>query len=129
MAVQNQKSSNNQRRGMKLMPQKLRDKIPSLYAEDGKEGRTIVYAKFFTPSSNWTWYVTEAVAILEDDSEVSLKELDGRAFVDVRFFGLVDGHARELGYFSLRELESVRGPFGLPIERDLYWEEVPLKGV
>jgi hypothetical protein len=36
-------------------------------------------------------------------------------------FGLVDGHAKELGYVSLNELMSVRGPMGLPIERDLYW--------
>ena len=31
----------------------------------------------------------------------------------------VDGFEKELGYFSLRELESARGPLGLPIERDL----------
>jgi hypothetical protein len=31
----------------------------------------------------------------------------------------------ELGYFSLSELESVRGPFGLPIERDVYFRTLP----
>jgi hypothetical protein len=34
----------------------------------------------------------------------------------------VDGLVKELGYFSLSELEEVRGPLGLPIERDLYWQ-------
>jgi hypothetical protein len=28
----------------------------------------------------------------------------------------------ELGYFSLSELKSVKGPLGLPIERDLHYE-------
>jgi hypothetical protein len=28
----------------------------------------------------------------------------------------------ELGYFSLKELKEVKGPMGLPIERDLYYE-------
>jgi hypothetical protein len=112
---------------VELLTKELMRRIPK--CQDGKGDEAVVYAKFFTPDSNWTWYVTEAVAILEDDSEVSLKELDGRPFVDVRFFGLVEGHARELGYFSLRELESVRGPLGLPIERDRFWREVPLKSV
>jgi hypothetical protein len=37
------------------------------------------------------------------------------------FFGLVEGQEKELGYFSLAELSSVRGPMGLAIERDLHW--------
>ena len=63
--------------------------------------------KFFTPDSSWTWYATE---------------FDGKD----RFFGLVDGHVKELGHFSLAELQAVRGPWGLPIERDLYWKPKPL---
>ena len=31
-------------------------------------------------------------------------------------FGLVDGQYKELGYFSLSELKSVRGPMNLPID-------------
>jgi hypothetical protein len=45
------------------------------------------------------------------------------------FFGLVDGLEKELGYFSLSELQSVRGPLGLPIERDLYWRPKTLKEI
>jgi Protein of unknown function (DUF2958) len=41
-------------------------------------------------------------------------------------FGLVDGHERELGYFSLDELEDVRGSMGLRVERDLYFTPCPL---
>ena len=64
--------------------------------------------KFFTPDSGWTWYASE---FDNDDT----------------FFGLVIGHVAELGYFSLSELEQVRGPMGLPIERDLHFEPKTLE--
>ena len=49
--------------------------------------------------------------------------------MDFRFFGLVDGHVKELGYFSLTELESVNGPMDLPIERDLHWQPETLEQI
>jgi len=33
----------------------------------------------------------------------------------------------ELGYFSLKELQSVKGPMGLPIDRDLYFKPESLR--
>jgi hypothetical protein len=42
------------------------------------------------------------------------------------FFGLADLHEKELGYFSLEELQSVRLPFGLRIERDMYFDGMVL---
>jgi hypothetical protein len=71
----------------------------------------IAQVKFFTPTSNWTWWATEY------DPEQKL------------FFGLVEGFERELGYFSLDELHEAKGPLGLGIERDLYWTPKPLKEV
>jgi hypothetical protein len=97
------RAANNKIRGMKLLTQEIRMKLPSLYSQDGKGGKAVAYVKYFSPSSSWSWYATE---------------FDGK---DI-FFGLVDGHCKELGYFSLSELESVNGPMGLPIERDLYWK-------
>ena len=91
----------------KLLPDEIAKTLPRLYATE-EEADPIARVKFFTPDSSWTWYVTEY------DPKERL------------CFGLVVGHARELGYFSLDELESVRGPLGLPIERDLSWEPVPL---
>jgi len=88
--------------GMKLLTVELRRKLPPLGSQDGKGGKAVAYAKFFTPDAQWTWLATE---------------FDGQD----TFFGLVEGVEKELGYFSLSELESVRGPLGLPIERDLYW--------
>ena len=110
MIMHNQRTINNQQRGMKLLTEELRKKIPPLYAQDGKGGKSITYVKFFTPDSNWTWHVTEY------DREDT-------------FFGLVDGHCKELGYFSLAELEEVTGPMGLPIERDLYFKPKNLQEI
>jgi hypothetical protein len=49
-------------------------------------------------------------------------EFDGQDLL----FGLVVGFEIELGYWSLSELEAARGPWGLPIERDLWFEPTPL---
>ena len=93
-----------------LLPPDLLASLPPLYStEDVKDPP--VKVKFFVPWNNWTWYVTEGEEV-EDD--------------DVRFFGLVDGHERELGYFMLSDLMSVTGPGGLTIERDLSFREQPL---
>ncbi len=98
---------------MKLMTQEVRKKLPALYAQDGKGGEAVVHVKFFTPDSSWTWYITEGSQ--QDD--------------DFLMFGLVDGLEKELGYVSLRELESVKGPMGLPIERDKFWKPKTLKEI
>jgi hypothetical protein len=73
---------------------------------------SLVLVKYFTPDSNWTWYAVSA----SQDPDTQ----------DVQFFGLVQGLEKELGYFWLSELELVRGPYGLAVERDLYWNPVPL---
>jgi hypothetical protein len=104
--------ANDKVRGMKLLPKEIREQLPPLYAQDGKDGKTIAYVKYFTPSSSWTWFVTEGEPVLDESG----KE------VDFKFFGLVFGNEREFGYFLLSELEEVRGPMGLPIERDLWWK-------
>jgi len=113
------RAANNKIRGMKLLTQEIRRKLPPLYAQDGKGGKAIAYVKYFTPSSNWTWHVTEGEPVLDESGQE----------VDFRFFDLVDGHDRELGYFMLSELEEVRGPMGLPIERDLYWQPKTLEEI
>ncbi|GAI86723.1 unnamed protein product [marine sediment metagenome] len=95
---------------MKLMTKEILNKIPKLYEQDKLGDNAVVHVKFFYPWSNWTWYATE---------------FDGK---DI-FFGLVDGHEIELGYFSLNELKSVKGPHGLGIERDLYFGTKTLKEI
>ena len=111
--------ANDKIRGMKLLPKEIREQLPPLYAQDGKNGKAIVYTKYFCSSSTWTWYATEGEPVLDDAGNE----------IEFRFFGLVDGHERELGYFMLGELEEVVGPMGLPIERDLYWRPKTLEEI
>lgn len=87
---------------MKLLTMEILNKLPKLYACE-QEKDPMVQCKFFTPDANWTWYAVE---------------FDGKD----SFFGLVDGLERELGYFNLSELETVRGHLGLPVERDRYFK-------
>jgi len=65
--------------------------------------------KFFCPWGAATWLISE------------IKE---HANGEVEMFGLCDlGHGSpELGYVLLSELDSLKGPFGLTIERDLYFD-------
>ena len=90
-------------RGHSLLDQESRDLLPGLYSGEDRGLDTLAQVKFFTPDSNWTWYASE---------------FDG----DDIFFGLVIGFVNEFGYFSLSELQAVRGPWGLPIERDIHFE-------
>jgi hypothetical protein len=93
---------------MKLLTQAVRSRLPPLGSTDQlPHDEVLVQTKFFTPDSGWTWYATE---------------FDGG---DI-FFGLVAGFEVELGYWSLSELEAARGPWGLPIERDLWFKPTPL---
>ena len=101
---------------MKLLTKEIRKKLPKLYAQDGKGNDAIAHVKFFTPWTHWTWWATEGEPVLDDDGNE----------VDFTFFGLVNGFEKEVGYWSLGELESVKGPFGLKIERDLYFDPTPV---
>jgi hypothetical protein len=96
--------------GHQLMPDDVRKQLPPIYAQEKLGGKAIARVRYFTPDSNWTWYATE---------------FDG----EDTFFGLVDGQYRELGYFSLAELQTVHGPHGMPIERDLHWRPATLQEI
>ena len=90
-----------------LMPPELAATMPKQYACE-KDKDPIVHVKYFTPDGSWTWFLYEY-------------DPEGRIA-----FGLVVGLETELGYVSLEELEFVRGPLGLKIERDLHWQPKPL---
>jgi len=96
---------------MKLLTKELLQKLPRLGTTEAQSEQALVVVKFFDPTGSWTWYATEF------DPEAR------------QFFGLVDGFEVELGYFSLDDLESVKGRFGLGIERDLHWTPRPLAEV
>ncbi len=93
---------------MKLLTKAIEAKLAKapLYSQEKVENPEII-VKFFTPWSNWSWFATEGSKNEEGDWE---------------FFGMVHGHEKELGNFMLSELESIRGPMGLKIERDMWFE-------
>lgn len=101
---------------MKLLTKEIKSVLKKypLYSQDEKGYLATAICKFFTPVGGFTWYVTEG----NEEEE------------DYLFFGLVvNGDDREFGYFRLSELESIRLPFGLKIERDLYFKQCKLKDI
>ncbi len=108
---------------MQLLTEELKRKLPPLYSQDNNPDPLVV-CKFFTPDSSWTWYAYEGSPVDDNGFYDTDKEK-----VDYIFFGLVDGLEVELGYFSLNEMESVRGPWGLPIERDIFFKPTLLSRV
>jgi hypothetical protein len=86
-----------------LLTAELRQQLPPLYSQENVAD-PLVYAKFFHPLSNLTWYVTEGSP--EDD--------------DFIFFGWIHSDSPELGYFSLNEMQEVQ-VMGLGIERDSHF--------
>ena len=100
---------------MKLLTKELEERLKDfpLYSQKDKGDDAVVICKFFNPVGTWKWYVLEGEKVGEDYT----------------FFGLVDGFEREYGYFMLSELESVRLPFGLKIERDILFEECKISDI
>ena len=90
---------------MDLMPDDIR---AQLLANGGAETETdhIPVVKLFNPTGAATWLITE---MMPHEPDI--------------LFGLCDlgMECPELGTVSLSELQSVRGQFGLGIERDLHF--------
>ncbi len=92
---------------MKLLTKEIETRFAKLGDQDIPD--PIVVAKFFNPTGVGTWLATAYVP------------------EDRVFFGYVSlGMDDELGYFSLDELQEFKGRFGLGIERDTSWHEMPL---
>ena len=92
---------------MKLITKELEARFKEVGSQEEVKD-PIVIAKFFNPTGRGTWLATE----YNPDEKM--------------FFGYVSifgDHNDEWGSFSLDEFESIRLPFGLGIERDLYFEE------
>jgi hypothetical protein len=82
-----------------------------LYSQEEAED-PLVICKLFDPCGSATWF------LLEFDP------------VERIAFGYVQGlTADELGYISLTEMESIKGPLGIGIEQDLYFQQKRLSEV
>ena len=83
------------------------DKLP-VPGQDGFPPNPIARVKLFNPTGIGTWYLAEYDPATRNA------------------YGLCVLQDAEIGYVSMAELVEFRGRFGLPIERDLYWEPRPL---
>tara|TARA_Y100000996_G_C22519883_1_gene642009 strand:- start:951 stop:1238 length:288 start_codon:yes stop_codon:yes gene_type:complete len=89
---------------MKLLTKSLENKLlKNATKKDGK-----AYVKWFNPTGVGTWYVSEM-----DENGIC--------------YGLSCVHEKEFGYFDKKELEELKLPFGLGIERDLWFDPTPLE--
>jgi hypothetical protein len=94
-------------RNMKIVTEEFEElfKDYPLYSQEEVDDPLVV-AKLFDPTGSATWFLTE------------YNSNDKIAFGYV--VGLIED---EWGYVSLTELESIERPFGLTIERDLYFRQ------
>jgi hypothetical protein len=97
---------------MELLTNDLRERLlqngrlTEHYRGTDREPDFIPVVKLFTPDAQCTWLLTE---IDPDDPDIAVGLCD---------LGM---GCPELGSVRISELESVRGPLGLPIERDIYF--------
>lgn len=95
---------------MKLITPELLERFKEVGNQDEVEN-PIFIAKFFNPCGSQTWYASEY------DPETKIA------------YGYVTGmYVDEWGTFSVTELEALKPPpFGLPIERDIHFDEITFK--
>ena len=89
---------------MKLLTKEIEKKLSKspIGSKDGQGKNAEVVVKFFNPCGAGTWLITEA-------------EKQGN---DWLLYGMCHIHGWEWGYVLLSELQQIRLPFGLSIERD-----------
>ena len=91
---------------MKLMTKEISKQAQKQYPLGSDFGQMIV-AKFFDPTGSWTWLIMN-----QDPNDPDY------------LWGIVKGFEVETGSISLSELERIRLPLGLKIERDLYFKPI-----
>lgn len=98
---------------MKFITKQIENQLAKypIYSQDSKGDEAVAVCKFFL--QGYTWYVLEA-------------NKNGN---DYEFFGIVDGEYKEYGYFTLSELQSLRGRWGLTVERDMYFKPTQVKDI
>jgi hypothetical protein len=128
---------------MKLITKDVEALFKKIGRQEGNPDPTVL-AHFFNPCGPGNWWATEMYYVIKKapaNGESKLIEVEaskmngeiGGYVVDVIFFGYVSIHGDfcdEWGYFSLSELRSVKcPPFGLGIERNLYFDPKPISKV
>lgn len=111
---------------MKLMTKAIAAKLvvaDKAFLETGETGNEVI-VKYFAPWGAATWWVVAGTPLNDINGEPDYENYADAK--DWHLFGYADlglgPGCAEMGYALLSELEAVKGPFGLKIERDLhYW--------
>ena len=90
---------------MKLLTKAIINKATRQFPK-GTDMEQMVVAKFFNPAGRGTWYLMN----MDTDENYC--------------WGICHIYEWEIGSFSIEELKSVSLPFGLRIERDMYFKPV-----
>jgi hypothetical protein len=106
-------------RGLKLLTQEIRKKLPPLYAQENEGSKAIAYLKLFAPGSSFAWYVVEGSPVTDDTGNE----------LDIEFFALVEKPFKDIAYVALSEIERVGDSLGLPIELELHWQPKSLEQI
>ena len=93
---------------MKLLTKEIEAQLIKA-GPDRPAEETAIVVKFFCPDGAATWFICDGHKAENGD------------WLLFGFCDLGDPQMAELGYVSLKELESLRGGLGLPVERDLYY--------
>lgn len=127
---------------MKLITKEIEGLFKKLGRQENSD--PTVVAHFFNPSGPGDWWATELyyvirkgqpggdIEFIEVEASKMNEKIEG-VVADINFYGYVSIHGDfcdEWGYFALGELESVKcPPFGMGIERDLYFDPKPISKV
>ena len=95
---------------MKLITKEIEEKFKQypLGSQENLLGDAKVVVKYFNPIGVGTWLITEGNKLENGDYEL------------FGYCHLGDDENAEFGYVLLSDLEQIKLPFGLNIERDLY---------
>ena len=102
---------------MTLINKTAKAELPEMMSQEDIED-PMVPVRLFCPSNYAAWYLIEYSAVTPS----------GMTRMAFALCDLGLGYP-ELGEVSIEELESIRGPLGLGIERDLCWTRKPLSAV
>lgn len=91
---------------MKLITKELEERFEKI-GDQSEIHDPIIVAKFFNPAGRQTWYASE----YDKENNICFGYVTGFDFI-------------EWGYFSIDELESLKLPFGLKVERDIFFKEI-----
>ena len=99
---------------MKLLTKEILKKLPKLYsspAHEDTEKELTFHLKLFCPWSFWTWYIAE----YDPESGIA--------------FAYTIAVEKEYRSIDVKELETVTGPLGLKIERNITFQSIGQKAL